>query len=110
MLLVDCHDTAASTAAARHARRAGVRTVIDVERVRNGIDALLTEIDVIVTAQDFPTALTGKDAPGAALRAILGVQHGSGAVQRGPHDQSSIMCWSLLARSSYFSKDSEETD
>ena len=70
VLLVDCHDSAASTAAARHARRAGARTVIDVERVRDGIEALLAEIDVIVTAQDFPTALTGKDAPGAALRAI----------------------------------------
>ena len=70
VLLVDCHDTAASTAAARQARRAGVRTIIDVERVRDGIDALLAEIDVIVTAQDFPAALTGKSAPGAALRAI----------------------------------------
>ena len=70
VLLVDCHDTAASTAAARHARRAGVRTVIDVERVRDGIDALLAEIDMIVTAQDFPAALTGKGAPGGALRAI----------------------------------------
>ena len=70
VLLVDCHDTAASTAAARHARRAGVRTVIDVERVRDGIDALLAEIDIIITARDFPAALTGKGAPGAALRAI----------------------------------------
>ena len=70
VLLVDCHDTAASTAAAGHARRAGVRTVIDVERVRDGIDALLPEIDVIITARDFPAALTGKGAPGAALRAI----------------------------------------
>ena len=70
VLLVDCHDTAASTAAARHARRADVRTVIDVERVRDGIDALLPEIDMIVTARDFPAALTGKGAPGAALRAI----------------------------------------
>ena len=70
VLLVDCHDTAASTAAARHARRAGARTVIDVEHVRDGIDALLAEIDMIVTAQDFPAALTGKGTPGAALRAI----------------------------------------
>ena len=70
VLLVDCHDTAASTAAARHARRAGARTVIDVEHIRDGIDALLAEIDMIVTAQDFPAALTGKGTPGAALRAI----------------------------------------
>ena len=70
VLLVDCHDTTASTAAARHARRTGARTVIDVERVRDGIDALLAEIDLIVTARDFPAALTGKGEPGAALRAI----------------------------------------
>ena len=75
VLLVDCHDTAASTAAARHARRAGVRTVIDVERVRDGIEALLLEIDMIITAQDFPAALTGKSAPGAALRAIRDAYH-----------------------------------
>ena len=70
VLLVDCHETAAATTAAREARRAGIRTVVDVEHVRDGIDALLGEIDVIVAAQDFPTALTGKGAPGAALRAI----------------------------------------
>ena len=70
LLLVDCHDTAASTSAAHHARRAGTRTVIDVERVRDGIDALLAEIDIIITARDFPASLTGKGAPGAALRAI----------------------------------------
>ena len=75
VLLVDCHETAAATAAARHARRAGVRTVIDVERVREGIDGLLAEIDVIITAQDFPAALTGKSEPGAALRAIRDAYH-----------------------------------
>ncbi len=75
VLLVDCHDTAASTAAARHARRAGARIVIDVEHVRDGIDALLAEIDLIVTAQDLPAALTGKGTPGAALRAIRDAYH-----------------------------------
>ena len=70
VLLVDCHETASATTAARAARRAGIRTIVDVEHVRDGIDALLAEIDVIVTAQDFPAALTGKDPPGAALRAI----------------------------------------
>jgi sugar/nucleoside kinase (ribokinase family) len=75
VLLVDCHDTAASTAAARHARRAETRTVIDVERVRDGIEALLAEIDMIITAQNFPAALTGKSAPGAALRAIRDAYH-----------------------------------
>ena len=70
VLLVDCHETAAATVAAREARRAGSRTVIDVEYVRDGIDELLAEIDVIITAEEFPGALTGARTPGAALRAI----------------------------------------
>lgn len=70
VLLVDCHDTAASTMAARTARTAGVPTVVDVEHVRPGIDALLAEIDIIVTAQEFPEALTGKSGVGEALRAL----------------------------------------
>lgn len=70
VLLVDCHDTAASTVAARYARAAGNRTVIDVERVRPGIGKLLSEIDIIITAQDFPTELTGIVDEGAALRAL----------------------------------------
>ena len=69
-LLVDCHDTAASTLAARYAREAGIPTVVDVERVRPGIDELLSEIDVIITAEEFPTELTGKSERGAALGAI----------------------------------------
>ena len=68
ILLVDCHDTAAATAAARFARRAGIPTVVDVEKVRPGIESLLHEIDMIITAQDFPRQLTGDGNLGAALR------------------------------------------
>lgn len=70
VLLVDCHDTEASTAAARHARQAGIPTIIDVEKVRPGIEALLEQIDVIITAQDFPTRLTGAGSLGAAMHAV----------------------------------------
>ena len=70
VLLVDCHDTAASTTAARAAREAGIPTVVDVEHVRPGIEDLLGEIDVIVTAQEFPEALTGADGLGAALEVL----------------------------------------
>ncbi len=69
-LLVDCHDTAASTVAARCAREAGIPTVVDVEHVRPGIEDLLSEIDVIIAAEDFPTALSGRAECGAALRSI----------------------------------------
>ncbi len=70
VLLVDCHETAAATAAVRFARAAGVPTVIDVERVRPGIDDLLRSIDVIITAQDFPSALTGIGDQGRALQRL----------------------------------------
>jgi sulfofructose kinase len=67
VVLVDCHETAAVTSVASRARRAGARTVLDVERVRPGIDALLREIDVIIAAEHFPVDLTGKRELGAAL-------------------------------------------
>ncbi len=79
VLLVDCHETAAATAAARHARAAGAATVVDVEHVRPGVEALLAEIDVIITAQEFPTALTGQADLGRALR-ILRSSFGAGVV------------------------------
>jgi sulfofructose kinase len=70
MLIVDCHETAAATQAARYAREAGVPTIIDVEKVRPAIGDLLQQIDVLITAQDFPTALTGHEEIGRALDAL----------------------------------------
>jgi len=70
LLLLDCHDTAAATQAARCAREAGVPTVLDVEKVRPGIADLLQQTDVIIAAQDFPSALTGHEELGRALDAM----------------------------------------
>lgn len=70
VLIVDCHETAAATQAARYAREAGVPTIIDVERVRPGIGELLQHIDVLITAEDFPSALTGHEELGRALDAM----------------------------------------
>ncbi len=70
MLIVDCHETAAATAAARGARAAAIPTIVDVEKVRPGIHELLRHIDAIIAAQDFPRALTGYDEPGRALAAL----------------------------------------
>ena len=67
LLLVDCHETASATQAAKYAREAGVPTVVDVEKVRPGIADLLHQIDVIIAAQDFPCALTGHEDLGRAL-------------------------------------------
>ena len=70
VLIVDCQETAAATQAARYARAAGLLTVIDVEKVRPGIGDLLQNIDAIIAAEEFPTALTGYEDPGRALEAM----------------------------------------
>jgi sulfofructose kinase len=67
MLIVDCHETPAATQAARYARDARIPTVIDVEKVRPGIADLLQNIDAIIAAQEFPTALTGHEELGRAI-------------------------------------------
>ena len=70
LLIVDCHQTPASTRAARYAREAGIPTIIDVEKVRPGIADLLQNIDAIIAAEDFPAALTGHEEPGRALEVM----------------------------------------
>ncbi len=70
LLLVDCHETAAATDAARTARAAGIPTVVDVECVRAGITDLLQHIDAIIAAEEFPIALTGYEDTGRALDAM----------------------------------------
>ena len=70
IVIVDCHEVAASAQAARYAREAGIPTVIDVEKVRPGIADLLQHIDAIIAAEEFPAALTGYEQPGRALAAI----------------------------------------
>jgi sugar/nucleoside kinase (ribokinase family) len=79
LLIVDCHQTAASAQAARYARAAGVPTIIDVEKVRPGIGDLLQNIDAIIAAEEFPTALTGHEHLGEALR-IIGRESGASLV------------------------------
>lgn len=68
VLLDDFGEEAA--AVAPRARRAGARTLLDVEVVRPGIEALLRHIDVIIAAGAFPAALTGRAATGEALAAL----------------------------------------
>jgi sugar/nucleoside kinase (ribokinase family) len=70
VLLVDCHETAAATQAARYARASGRPTFVDVEKVRPGISDLLHQIDAIIAAQEFPTALTGYDDPARAIEVM----------------------------------------
>lgn len=70
VLLVDGHEPTAARTAARYAREEGIPTVIDVEKISPGIEDLLCEIDVIITSESFPTALTGEGELGQALRKL----------------------------------------
>ena len=79
LLIVDCHQTPAAARAARYAREAGIPTIIDVEKVRPGIADLLQNIDAIVAAEEFPTALTGHENLGHALE-VMGRDSGASVV------------------------------
>ena len=70
LLLVDCEDIAAATVAVTAARQAAVPTIVDIEDVQSGTHALLHEIDAIIAAERFPSALTGHADLGRALEAI----------------------------------------
>jgi sugar/nucleoside kinase (ribokinase family) len=79
LLLVDGENVAAATQAAKYARAAGIPTLVDVEKVRPGIAELLQQIDVVVAAQEFPTALTGHEDLGRAIQ-TLGREFGASLV------------------------------
>jgi sugar/nucleoside kinase (ribokinase family) len=71
VLLVGSDDVDTMTSAARRARAEGVRTVGDLERVHDGTPGLLQHLDVLITAEQFPSALTGKRNLDAALDELV---------------------------------------
>lgn len=60
VLLVDGHDTAAATQAARWARDEAIPVVADFDNLYSGVEALLQFVDFPITSKDFPTRLTGE--------------------------------------------------
>lgn len=70
ILLVDCEDIQSATTAATFARQAGILTVVDIDEAQPGTDALLHQIDAIIVAEEFPSALTGHAELGRALELI----------------------------------------
>jgi sulfofructose kinase len=59
-LLVDGHDTAAATRAARWAREAKIPVVGDFDNRYPGVEALLEYVNFAITSKDFPERLTGE--------------------------------------------------
>jgi sulfofructose kinase len=60
VLLVDGHDTAAATQAARWARDQGIPVVADLDNRYPGVEALLQFTDFPITSKEFPERLTGE--------------------------------------------------
>jgi sulfofructose kinase len=59
-LLVDGHDTEAATLAARWAREAGIPVTADLDNLYPGVQALLENVDFMVSSKEFPERLTGE--------------------------------------------------
>src|SRR5712691_4962887 len=56
-LHVDGHDTAAATAAVGWARAAGVPVIADLDELYPGVEALLKNVDYLITSRDIPGRL-----------------------------------------------------
>lgn len=59
-LLVDGHDTAAATQAARWAREQDIAVVADLDNRYPGVEQLLHFVDYPITSKDFPERVTGE--------------------------------------------------
>lgn len=60
LLLVDGHDCAAATAAARWAREAGIPVLADLDNLYAGVEGLLENVDYLIASRDFPLRMTGE--------------------------------------------------
>jgi sulfofructose kinase len=60
-LHLDGHDTAAATLAAGWARAAGVPVIVDLDELYPGVEALLKNIDYLITSKDIPGRLMGEN-------------------------------------------------
>ncbi len=59
-LLVDGHDTAAAACAAKWARETGIPVTGDFDNLYAGVEALLENVDFVISSRDFPARLTGE--------------------------------------------------
>jgi sulfofructose kinase len=69
-LHVDGHDTAAAALAAEWARAAGVPVIADLDDLYPGVEALLKNVDYLITSRDIPARLTKENDLGKSLPAV----------------------------------------
>jgi len=69
-LHVDGHDTAAALRAAEWARAAGIPVIADLDELYPGVEALLSNVDYLITSRDIPGRLAGDDDLHRSLPAV----------------------------------------
>jgi sulfofructose kinase len=57
---LDGHDTAAASAAASWARAAGIPVIADLDDLYPGVEALIKNVDDLITSRDIPGRLMGQ--------------------------------------------------
>jgi sugar/nucleoside kinase (ribokinase family) len=70
VLMLDATDVKTSAAIARLARQAGIRTLVDVDRMEPAVGHLLAHIDVIVVSESFLIDWMPRASRGEALSAL----------------------------------------
>lgn len=70
VLHLDGHNVEASIAAARYAQAAGIPTVLDIDNIYEGVEALLPLIDFLISSSTFPGKITHESDLSAALRKL----------------------------------------
>ena len=66
----DAHDAPACLKLAQAAKQAGAIISVDVDRVFDGLEALLPTVDILISSNDFPHTLTGITDERKALQEI----------------------------------------
>lgn len=69
-LLIDGHDTAAATLAAKWARAASIPVIADLDETYPGVDELIANIDYLIVSRDFPNRLMKDGQLDRSLRSI----------------------------------------
>jgi sulfofructose kinase len=70
LLHVDGHDCAAAATAARWAREARIPVIADLDNLYSGVEALLENVDYLISSREFPARLSGEQDLPASLRSL----------------------------------------
>jgi sugar/nucleoside kinase (ribokinase family) len=70
LLHVDGHDCAAAAAGARWARKARIPVIADLDNLYPGVEALLENVDYLISSREFPERLSDEQDLLASLRGL----------------------------------------